>query len=251
MLLAGLYESTWLKDQTKPLWSFTIVTTEANEDFMWLHDRQPVILSTKEAVDTWLDTSSQEWSSELAGLVGPYKDTSAPLQCYQVPLEVGKVGKESPSFIEPVENRKDGIEALFSKQKAKGAVVPQTPQKGKRKRSMSSEATLDDEAIIIIDDGNEGIDQTTPKKKGRLPDEGKAESSGGAGQSQDETTKTEAQLSLTNLPCTPTKPKRRPTRTPSPKKPRTSPVKPYSPTKPKPAKGHGSAKITSFFNKAT
>lgn len=36
---------------------------------------------------------------------------------YQVPKEVGKVGTESPRFIEPVANRKDGIEAMFSKQK--------------------------------------------------------------------------------------------------------------------------------------
>src|SRR6266478_7475344 len=35
---------------------------------------------------------------------------------YAVPKEVGKVGIESPTFIEPVQNRKDGIEAMFSRQ---------------------------------------------------------------------------------------------------------------------------------------
>lgn len=35
---------------------------------------------------------------------------------YQVPKEVGKVGTESSTFIEPVSNRKDGIQAMFSKQ---------------------------------------------------------------------------------------------------------------------------------------
>jgi hypothetical protein len=35
---------------------------------------------------------------------------------YQVPQEVGKVGTESPAFVEPVETRKDGIQAMFSKQ---------------------------------------------------------------------------------------------------------------------------------------
>jgi hypothetical protein len=34
-----------------------------------------------------------------------------------VPKEVGKVGKESPSFIQPVQERKDGIKAMFAKQK--------------------------------------------------------------------------------------------------------------------------------------
>jgi hypothetical protein len=44
----------------------------------------------------------------------------APLSLsYQVPKEVGRVGKESPTFIEPVENRKDGIHAMFSRQQLK------------------------------------------------------------------------------------------------------------------------------------
>jgi hypothetical protein len=33
-----------------------------------------------------------------------------------VPTEVGKVGVESPTFIEPVQKRKDGIEAMFMRQ---------------------------------------------------------------------------------------------------------------------------------------
>jgi hypothetical protein len=40
------------------------------------------------------------------------------LSCsYQVPKEVGKVGTESSTFIEPISNRKDGIQAMFSKQR--------------------------------------------------------------------------------------------------------------------------------------
>jgi hypothetical protein len=35
---------------------------------------------------------------------------------YAVPREVGKVGVQSPTFIEPVQKRKDGIEAMFSRQ---------------------------------------------------------------------------------------------------------------------------------------
>ncbi len=43
---------------------------------------------------------------------------------YAVPKEVGKVGVQSPTFIEPVQKRKDGIEAMFSRQ-AKAAQQPQ------------------------------------------------------------------------------------------------------------------------------
>ena len=38
---------------------------------------------------------------------------------YAVPKEVGKVGTDSPSYVLPVSKRKDGIEAMFSKQREK------------------------------------------------------------------------------------------------------------------------------------
>lgn len=101
MLLAGLWDCTILEgplasrltnslthmrsrnaDEKEPLWTFTIVTTDANKDFTWLHDRQPVILSSKAAVDAWLDTSSQQWTSALTSLVRPYTDATALLEWY-------------------------------------------------------------------------------------------------------------------------------------------------------------------------
>ena len=65
-----------------------------------------------------------------------------------MPTEVGKVGAESPTFIEPVQKRKDGIEAMFSRQ-AKAAQhrsavrdAPPPPRaaaaSGKRKRESSA-----------------------------------------------------------------------------------------------------------------
>ncbi|KAF8154077.1 DUF159-domain-containing protein [Crassisporium funariophilum] len=126
LLMAGLYDSVVLEGKT--LWTFTIVTTDANKEFSWLHDRQPVFLSDRFALARWLDTSSQTWTPELTKMVQPYSDTSTPLECYAVPREVGKVGTESPSFIEPITNRKDGIEAMFSKQKRMQATP--SPSKG-------------------------------------------------------------------------------------------------------------------------
>lgn len=52
------------------------------------------------------------------------------LVCYAVPKEVGKIGRESSTFIEPVSKRKDGIEAMFAKQKQK---KPTEAEKGKEK----------------------------------------------------------------------------------------------------------------------
>ncbi|KAG5352472.1 hypothetical protein C0989_002106 [Termitomyces sp. Mn162] len=124
--------------QNTPLWTFSIVTTEANKDFSWLHDRQPVILSTRAALDTWLNTDFPAWTPALTNLVRPYSDSDHPLECYQVPKEVGKVGTESPTFIEPIATRKDGIQAMFSKQAAKSKLSQDS-----QKRSRSPVDVLD------------------------------------------------------------------------------------------------------------
>jgi len=138
MLLAGLYDCTVLEGSTEPLWTFTIVTVPACNDLAWLHDRQPVILSSREALETWLDTSAQAWTPALTKLVKSYDNSTAPLECYQVPKEVGKVGTESPTFIEPIANRKDGIQAMFLRQKqAKSSLVREASKKRKRSSSPS------------------------------------------------------------------------------------------------------------------
>ena len=159
LLMAGLYDSVVLEGRT--LWTFTIVTTDANKEFSWLHDRQPVFLSDGDALDRWLDTSSQMWTPEFSKMVRPYSDTNVPLEwcvslhsshknlkdsihisrSYAVPTEVGKVGTESPSFIEPITSRKDGIQAMFSKQRQNSPTKSQptvaSPTKRRRESSIS------------------------------------------------------------------------------------------------------------------
>ncbi|KAF9451316.1 DUF159-domain-containing protein [Macrolepiota fuliginosa MF-IS2] len=146
MLLAGLYDSTIIEGRT--LWTFTIVTTDANNDFSWLHDRQPVILSSNEAVNEWLDTSSKSWNKQLTELVKPYHDTNVLLECYQVPQEVGRVGTESPTYIEPIAMRKDGIQAMFSKQKqtrVKPKIEDEKPTASKKRTRTPSPVKEEDE----------------------------------------------------------------------------------------------------------
>ena len=69
-------------DSTEPLWTFTIVTTDASQEFSWLHDRQPVILPDEAALETWLDTSSGKWTAELSKLCAPYHAADHPLVWY-------------------------------------------------------------------------------------------------------------------------------------------------------------------------
>jgi putative SOS response-associated peptidase YedK len=96
LLMAGLYDSAVIEGMCnvsqrsfclivimlgRTLWSFTIVTTDANKEFSWLHDRQPVFLTNKAALDKWLDTTSQTWTKELSDMVlQPYHDTTVSLE---------------------------------------------------------------------------------------------------------------------------------------------------------------------------
>lgn len=129
MPLAGLWERVRFEGENKPLYSFTIVTTASNSQLGFLHDRMPVILPTEQAISTWLgldakpksedevkkgDDVDDTWSFEVAKLLRPLQSE---LECYKVPKEVGKVGNSDPSFIMPIEERKDGIKAFFAKQK--------------------------------------------------------------------------------------------------------------------------------------
>ena len=52
-----------------------------------------------------------------------------------VPPEVGKVGLDSPSFVQPIEERKDGIKALFAKQQQPAESGIPTMFPAKRQRS--------------------------------------------------------------------------------------------------------------------
>ncbi|KAH9976732.1 hypothetical protein BGW80DRAFT_1290117 [Lactifluus volemus] len=154
MLFAGLYDSATLEGQSEPLWTFTIVTTAASSGLAWLHDRQPVILTSQDALDQWLDTSTQTWDSKLNRLFDPYCDPDAPLECW-------KVGAESPTFIEPVQKRKDGIEAMFMRQSKAQKSEPEPPslsvdiappeKSAKRKRERSPGKSPKPETVENVD----------------------------------------------------------------------------------------------------
>ena len=85
-----------------------------------------------------------------------------------MPKEVGKVGTESSTFIEPIMKRKDGIKAMFSKQKqaqtAKGSTKAETlsPSGSQTKRKHGTDSEY------------EGV---SPKKtrmtKQKVPDDGR------------------------------------------------------------------------------
>ncbi|MCO5588176.1 hypothetical protein L7F22_042131 [Adiantum nelumboides] len=115
MPMAGLWEKCTIEG--KEMYSFTIITTDSNDQLNFLHDRMPVILPNERAMRIWLGVGEDVTQEEVCKLLRPYNAGS--LDCYPVPREVGRVGNDNANFILPVSMRKDGIQAAFSRAKQK------------------------------------------------------------------------------------------------------------------------------------
>jgi putative SOS response-associated peptidase YedK len=103
-------------------YTYTIITTDSNQQLRFLHDRMPVILDNgSEDMMTWLDPKRSAWSKELQSLLKPY---DGELEVYPVSKEVGKVGNNSPSFMIPITSseNKSNIANFFGKPTVKGGV---------------------------------------------------------------------------------------------------------------------------------
>ena len=101
----------WTQQKGSDQNAFAIVTTQANKQLEFLHDRMPVILPDTCAISEWLGITSCEHVSKL---LTPYQGM---LDCYKVPPEVGSVGASNENYIYPLHARKDGILAMFEKAK--------------------------------------------------------------------------------------------------------------------------------------
>ncbi|KAJ8503649.1 hypothetical protein ONZ45_g10668 [Pleurotus djamor] len=203
ILLAGLYNVTAVEDSPN-LWTFAVVTTEANKAFTWLQDIQPVVLSTQRDVDTWLGVSKC-WRpySSLASIIRRYHRLNLPLQCYRV--SKGNVKKESRTFILPVENRKDGIAFALKNQEEVTAIASQTQRWDSNRLSLRAVPPSQPPAVITIGDDDDDI------KPEEEPAEFVVGSSQDASQRKDE--KADAQSASSNNPV-----QSKPKRLPKPKK---------------------------------
>ena len=119
MLFAGLWDCIrWEDNETQEAreeWTYTIITTSSNEQLRFLHDRMPVIFEPgSEEFWRWLDPQRREWSGELQGCLRPFEGE---LEVYPVAREVGKVGKDDPSFVIPIQEKesKGSIKNFFAK----------------------------------------------------------------------------------------------------------------------------------------
>jgi putative SOS response-associated peptidase YedK len=91
---AGLWER-WKPAAGEPVETFTIVTTEANEQVAKIHDRMPVILPM-DAIDTWLTAPPDE----ARALLKPY---AGEVNLRAVGTYVSNVRNEGPECLDDAE----------------------------------------------------------------------------------------------------------------------------------------------------
>ncbi|GAB1316291.1 hypothetical protein MFIFM68171_06501 [Madurella fahalii] len=208
-------------------YTYTIITTDSNQQLKFLHDRMPVILEPgSKAMRTWLDPGRSEWSKELQELLRPF---TGELEVYPVSKEVGKVGNNSPSFVIPVASRenKSNIANFFAKGAAKKEDTVKPEVEVKKEGDAETETKTVAEVVKATDDGGMGTPMKGIKRE--------AESSPMKGEPS---TKKTAQFTATS----PAKGKQQ-TRNKISATSNTA----KSPSKAKAAKADGSQKITKFF----
>ena len=94
---AGLWDE-WQSPEGEKLFTFTIITTNANELMKPIHDRMPVILHEKDE-GMWLDPQLND-TEKLSTLLKPYPSNE--MEAYKVSTFVNSPKNESPKCIEPI-----------------------------------------------------------------------------------------------------------------------------------------------------
>jgi putative SOS response-associated peptidase YedK len=98
---AGVWE-TW-KDVEGIEWhTYSIITTEANKDMRWLHDRMPVILH-QEDESSWLAPSHNDDRGAIEALLRPYEDGG--LDMFEVSSDVNVTKNDDAKLIYPINSQ--------------------------------------------------------------------------------------------------------------------------------------------------
>ncbi len=107
LTFAGLYAK-WRRPDGAELRTFTILTTEANDDVARLHDRMPVVVEP-EARERWLDPATS--ADEVQQLLVP----AAPGRLIHHPVSksVSNVRADGPELIEPLSPAPENLELVF------------------------------------------------------------------------------------------------------------------------------------------
>ncbi len=120
LFMAGIYDVWNPPGSDEPLYSFTICTTAASEQFSWLHHRLPCILATQEDVENWLDVGGIP-GEEAADKV--LKTLHSGLVWRQMSQDLERVVAAPRS-----QNVKLDVKKYFAPQKSEGASVSSFPR---------------------------------------------------------------------------------------------------------------------------
>jgi putative SOS response-associated peptidase YedK len=94
---AGLYD-VWMNPTGKELYTFTIITTEADPFMARLHNRMPVVVA-RELEDNWLDSEI----TSARGVLGILERSAGiPLDAYPVSRLVNKPSVDGQELIRPM-----------------------------------------------------------------------------------------------------------------------------------------------------
>lgn len=157
-LLSRLIEPIGSEDKH---YTYTIITTDSNEQLKFLHDRMPVILENgSEGLQKWLDPKRTDWTKELQSLLKP---STSELECYPVMKEVGKVGNNSADFIVPVDSseNKQNIVNFFNNAKS--------PSKSQKRESIKSVKPEQEDKIFNDGDQRKTIDVKRSEDNAPMP----------------------------------------------------------------------------------
>ncbi len=94
---AGLFDS-WQQPNGEMLFTYTIITTTANDLLQPIHERMPVILDSDQ-YDNWLNPLNDDYES-LIGMLKPYPTEK--MRAYRIKPDVNKTSNNSPDLINPV-----------------------------------------------------------------------------------------------------------------------------------------------------
>jgi putative SOS response-associated peptidase YedK len=94
---AGLYD-VWMNPTSEELYTFTIITTEADPFMARLHHRMPVVLA-RDLEDDWLDPEITS-TSDVLGMLE--RSAGVPLDAYPVSRMVNKPSVDGKELIRPM-----------------------------------------------------------------------------------------------------------------------------------------------------
>ncbi|KAJ2924070.1 hypothetical protein H1R20_g13022, partial [Candolleomyces eurysporus] len=118
LLMAGLCAPSYVNGRWTP--TFSVITTKLLKSHaLYQYNKfQPVLLPDRAALATWLNTSSETWTTAHANIIlhPTYDETT--LQWYEVSRKVEKGGPDSATLIEPVHGNLDPIPTFLRRQAA-------------------------------------------------------------------------------------------------------------------------------------